>query len=77
MHDNTSEKISFCKKVESNTLSSTIDNTDKKGIKSSKVSSCEQTEVMPCRLRLTMLIKKGVKVQRSDLSSKYERSLQY
>ena len=43
IHDNIDEEVRFCEQVQSNNLSSTIDNTHKKGSKSSKVSSCEQT----------------------------------
>ena len=44
IHDNTNEKVSFCEQVESNTLSLTIGNTDKKRSKSSDVSSQEEVQ---------------------------------
>ena len=45
IHDNTNEEVSFCEQVESNTMSPTIGNTDKKGNKSSEVSPREEVQM--------------------------------
>ena len=43
IHD-ANEDVSFCEQVEGNTLSPTIDDVDREGNKSLRVSSCRQTE---------------------------------
>ena len=41
IYGNTIEEVSFCEQCESYDMSSTIDDTDRRGSKSSKVSFCE------------------------------------
>ena len=73
---NTNEDARFCEQVEGNALSPTIDDTDRKESKSSKVSSCEQTESNAAKHLILIttsafvIMLKEVRAQKSALVSK-------
>ena len=64
------DKVSFCEQVESNDLSSTVGDTAKKRVRFQKSNLVSKQQVMLCRLRLTVLMNKRVRVQKSTPTSK-------
>ena len=74
-HDNTNKDVSFCDKIESDGSWCTIDDTNKKGSKSSNVKFCERTTSNDLSSTIDNTKKKGIRVQKSALKSKYKRYL--